>query len=370
MARDATATLSTENLLHNLEIIKEQAQDREVIAMIKANAYGHGLRSVAMRLDGKINSFGVASIDEALDLRQVNIKAPITLMSGAFEPDDLRISSQQNFHLIFHEKQQLQWLESTKLANPIKIWLKIDTGMGRLGFNLEEAKKVYNMLSNNPQVIQPIGIISHLSCAEEKDHPLNQIQFKAFREFTKELPGPKSIANSATIFNFENDLYDMVRPGLSLYGVSPLPLKSAASLNLKPVMTLQTKLVKISHFKKNQTIGYGARFTCPEDMPIGVIAMGYGDGYPRTAKDGTPVLVNNKKCQIIGRVSMDMATIDLRNCPDAKLEDPVILWGDKLPIEEVALHTDHIPYDLICGVQQRVKFFWTPHPSFDKRNKN
>lgn len=359
MARVATATLSTENLLHNLEIIKKQAQNREVIAMIKANAYGHGLRSVAMRLDGKVSSFGVASIDEALALKKVNVKAPITLMSGAFEPDDLVIASEQNFHLIFHEEQQLQWLKSVKLVNPIKIWLKIDTGMGRLGFSPEEAKKAYNILSNNPQVIQPIGIISHLACAEEKDHPLNKTQFKIFREFTKELPGPKSIANSATIFNFENDLYDVVRPGLSLYGISPLPHKSSSSLNLKPVMTLQTKLVKVSNFKKYTAIGYGARFSCPEDMPVGVIAMGYGDGYPRTAKDGTPVLVNNKKCQIVGRVSMDMATIDLRNCPDAKVGDPVTLWGEKLPIEEVAKHTDHIPYDLICGVQQRVKFYWT-----------
>ncbi len=359
MARVATVTLSTKNLLHNLETIKKQAQDREIMAMIKANGYGHGLRSVAMLLDGKVSSFGVACVDEALALRKVNVKAPITLMSGAFEPNDLLIASEQNFHLIFHEKQQLKWLETIKLTNPIKIWLKIDTGMGRLGFLPEDTKEIYKILSNNPQIIKPIGIISHLAYSEEKDHPLNQTQFKRFKQFTKELSGPKSIANSAAIFNFENNLYEVVRPGLSLYGISPLPHKSASSLNLKPVMTLQTKLVKVSNFKKHTTIGYGARFSCPEDMPVGVIAMGYGDGYPRTAKDGTPVLVNNKKCQIVGRVSMDMATIDLRNCPDAKVGDPVTLWGEKLPIEEVAKHTDHIPYDLICGVQQRIKFYWS-----------
>ncbi len=359
MARVAIAILSTENILHNLEVIKKQTLGREVIAMIKANGYGHGLRSVAMRLDGKVASFGVASVDEALALRKVNIKAPITLMSGAFEPDDLLIASCQNFHLIFHEKQQIDWLQSIKLPKPVKIWLKIDTGMGRLGFALEEAESAYELLSKNPQVIQPIGIISHLACSEEKNHPLNEVQLKNFRAFVTKLSGPKTIANSGAIFNFTNDLYDVVRPGISLYGISPFADRSAADLGLKAVMTLQTKLIKVSYFKKHKKIGYGARFSCPEDMPIGVVAMGYGDGYPRTAKDGTPVLVNGKKCQIVGRVSMDMATIDLRSCPDAKVGDPVTLWGDDLPIEEVAKHTDNVPYDIICGVQQRVKFYWT-----------
>jgi alanine racemase len=359
MSRVAIAILSTENLLHNLEVIKKEAPNCEVIAMIKANAYGHGLRSVAIRLDGKVASFGVASVDEALALRKVNVKAPITLMSGAFEPDDILISACQDFHLIFHEYQQIEWLESLKLPKPVKIWLKIDTGMGRLGFNLEDAKKAYESLSNNPQVIQPIGILSHLACSEDKDNALNFIQVNHFKNFCDNLPGLKSLANSGAIFNFKDSLYNVVRPGITLYGISPLQEKSAAELGLKPVMTLQTKLVKVSSFKKGSKIGYGSRFTCPEDMPIGVIAMGYGDGYPRTAQDGTPVLVNSKKCQIVGRVSMDMAMIDLRNCPEAKLGDNVVLWGDGLPIETVAKHTAHIPYDLICGVQQRVKFYWT-----------
>ena len=360
MVRVATAVLSTENLLHNLEVIKKQSGNRKVIAMIKANAYGHGLRSVAMRLDGKVSSFGVASVDEALALRKVGVKSSITLMSGAFEPEDLLIASEQDFPLIFHEQQQIDWLNKTKLSKPIKIWLKIDTGMGRLGFNVSKAREAYDALSNNKQVIQPIGIISHLACAEEIDNPLNQTQIKEFKNFVKDLPGPKSLANSAAIFNFTDDLYDVVRPGLSLYGMSPIPNKTAKELNLKPVMTLQTKLVSVSQFRKDDHIGYGGRFICPEDMPIGVIAMGYGDGYPRTVQDGTPVLVNDKRCAIAGRVSMDMAMIDLRNCPSSQVGDPIILWGDGLPLEEIAPHTHNIPYDIICGVQQRVKFHWTP----------
>lgn len=359
MARLAIATLSTENLLHNLEVVRKKAPNSKIIAMIKANGYGHGLRSTALRLDGKVYSLGVASVDEALALRKVNVKLPITLMSGAFEADDLFVASCQNFHLVFHEKTQIEWLNNIKLPNPITIWLKIDTGMNRLGFKLEEAIDAYNILSKHPQIIHPIGIMSHLACSDDPNNILNKMQIDNFKEFSKDLPGPKSLANSGAIFSFPDSLYDVVRPGIAIYGISPFKDKTAQDLGLKPVMTLQTRLVSLSNVKKGDNIGYGARFTCPEDMKIGVIAMGYGDGYPRTARDGTPVLVNNKACQLVGRVSMDMATIDLRNCPDAKVGDPVILWGDGLPIEEVAKYTDNIPYDIVCSVQQRVKFYWT-----------
>lgn len=359
MARLAIATLSTENLLHNLEVIKKKSAGRSIIAMIKANAYGHGLRSVALKLEGKVNSFGVASIDEALALRKVNIKSPITLMSGAFEADDLLLSSYHNFNLIFHEKNQIDWLNNLKLPNKLKIWLKIDTGMGRLGFNLEQARVAYDALSNNPNIIQPIGIISHFACADNKDHPLNAQQITNFKQFTKNIPGLKSFANSAAIFNFPEELYDVVRPGIALYGISPFKDKTASDLGLKPVMTLKTCLVAVSDLKKDSNIGYGGKFTCPEDIKIGVISMGYGDGYPRSAKNNTPVLVNNKRCHLVGHVSMDMATIDLRNCPDAKVGDPVVLWGEGLPLEELATHTENIAYDIICAVQNRVKFYWS-----------
>ena len=360
MGRLAIATLSTENLLHNLEVIKNKAPGKEIMAMIKANGYGHGLRSTALRLDNRIYSFGVASIDEALLLRKVDIKATITLMSGAFEPEDISIASENNFQLIFHEKNQINWLKGASVAKPLKIWLKINTGMNRLGFSLEEAIEIYEILSNNSKVIQPIGIISHMACADDPINPMNQIQIDNFRNFVHNLPGPKSLCNSAGIFSFENDLYDLVRPGIALYGLSPVIGRSAHELGLKPVMTLKTKLVSTFIAKAGSAIGYGSISICKTDTPVGVIAMGYGDGYPRTARDETPVLVNKIRCHLLGRVSMDMATIDLSNCPNAKVGDPVTLWGEDLPIEEVAVHTDNIPYDIICGVQQRVKFYWTP----------
>lgn len=359
MSRAAIAILSTENLLHNLEVLKKRSPQSQVMAMIKANAYGHGLRSVALRLEKNVQSLGVASIDEAIALRKVGIKGAITLIEGVFEPDELLIASSQNFHVIFHHESQLEWLEKSSLPLPLRVWLKIDSGMGRLGFSLDSAKNAYQRLSQNPQIVQPIGIISHFACADEEKHPLNAQQIQAYQTFIHGLPGPKSFANSPAIFHFPQAHYDVVRPGLALYGVSPLPEKSAKELGLKPVMTLQTRLIATHLLKKGSSIGYGSQFICPEDMWVGVVAMGYGDGYPRTARNGTPVLVNNIRCQVVGRVSMDMTTIDLRTCPGAKIGDPVILWGNGLPIEEVAQHTAQIPYDLLCAIQPRVKFHWT-----------
>lgn len=359
MSRAAIAVLSTENLLHNLSIIKQNASNSQVIAMVKANAYGHGLRSVALRLEKHVYSLGVSSIEEALALRRAGVKSPITLMEGVFGPDELLIASCQNFHVVFHENRQLTWLLQSTLPLLLKVWLKIDTGMGRLGFSPHDAKEAYQRLSKSQNVVQPVNLLSHLACADNLEYHLNQQQMKIFKEFVKDLSGLKSLANSAGIFGFPDAHYDIIRPGIALYGVSPFSHVHGSELGLKPVMTLQTELIAVRNLQKGSSIGYGGRFICPEDMPIGVIAIGYGDGYPRTAQDGTPILVNNVRCQIVGRVSMDMATIDLRACPEAKVGDPVILWGEKLPIEDVAVFTSHIPYDLLCGIQSRVKFHWT-----------
>lgn len=359
MSRSAIAILSTQNLLHNLNVLKKKAPEADVIAMVKANAYGHGLRSVSQRLQDHISSLGVASIDEALALRKAGVTCPITLCEGVFEADELLVASCQRFHVVFHEENQLRWLEQSQLPVPLKAWLKIDSGMGRLGFKPLEGAKAFERLKACEAIEKPLGIMSHFACSELKDHPLNQQQIKTFEAFTKDHKGPKSFLNSGGIFNFPNKAFNTIRPGLALYGVSPMGDRRAQDLGLKAVMTLQTRLIAVKNHEKGSFIGYGARYQCPEDMPIGVIAMGYGDGYPRTANDGTPILVNGKRCQIVGRVSMDMATIDLRQCPGAQVGDPVTLWGEGLPIEEVATHTQNIPYDILTGIQSRVVFHWT-----------
>ncbi len=360
MSRTAIAILSTENLLHNLQVIKSAAPKAKIIAMVKANAYGHGIRSVGMRLDAHTDMLGVASIDEALALRNVGVKTQIMLAQGIFEPNELITAAAEKFHVVFHNQAQLEWLEKTNLPSPLNCWLKINTGMGRLGLPLAKAKKYYDKLQNHHSVEKPIRIMSHFACSDEIDHPLNQEQISNFENFIKGTETEYSFCNSAAIFNFPEQHYDYVRTGIALYGISPIASKSASELGLKPVMTLQTSLMSVQNMSKGSNIGYSARYNCPEDMPVGIIAFGYGDGYPIGAKDGTPILVNNSECKLIGRPSMDMIAVDLRNCPDAKVGDPVTLWGEGLPIERVAEYMPgNITYNMLTAIQNRVKFIWT-----------
>lgn len=358
MSRSAVAILSTPHLLHNVAVIRKAAPHSKLIAMVKANAYGHGLRSVSLRLEGHVDMLGVASIDEALALKKINIQTPILLAEGVFEAHELEIAMREKFHVVFHEKTQLDWLDQTSLKEPIDAWLKIDTGMGRLGFSLEDAKKVYPFLKEHPKV-KTLQVMSHFACADTPEHPLNRIQINRFDSFLKATKAKNvSFCNSAALFAFPEWQQDYVRPGIALYGGAPFAEEPALSLGLKPVMTLKTKLISIKHLKRGDTIGYGAHYSCVEDMPIGVVAFGYGDGYPRAAENGTPVLVGGKRCALAGRVSMDMMTVDLRNYPEALVGDEVILWGEGLPVEDVARYTPHISYDLLAGIQNRVRFEW------------
>lgn len=359
MSRTATAILSTENLLHNLQVIKDKVKPAKVIAMVKANAYGHGIRSVGLRLDGRVDMMGVASIDEALALRKAGIKTDILLAEGVFEPGELLIAATEKLNVVFHNTTQLEWLDKSALPLPVHTWIKIRTGMGRLGFSPKEARRAYQHLSTHPQTHKPVRVMSHFACSDERDHPLNAQQMNIFRSFIKNIDSEFSLCNSAGIFNFPTCYYDYVRPGLALYGISPLPEKSAAELGLKPVMTLQSSLIAVQYFDKGDSVGYGARHIYDTNTPVGIIAFGYGDGYPFTTKDGSPVLIGGVVCPLVGRISMDMMAVDLSACPHAQIGDPVLLWGEKLPLEQIAKHTDHIAWNIITGIQNRVKFLWT-----------
>lgn len=362
MSRTAIAILSTENLLHNLRVIKKKAPHSKIIAMVKANAYGHGLRSVSSRLQKHVDMLGVACIDEALALRKIGITIPIMLAEGVFEPNELIIASAEGFHVVFHEEAQVKWLEKLSFPVSLHAWIKINTGMGRLGFNLKVARSFYERLQAHQSVVKPVKIMSHFGCADDKEHPLNSRQLQEFKSFTADLKTQFSIANSAVIFNYPEAQYDFVRPGIALYGASPLHDKTAPELNLKPVMTVQSSIIAVHNMKAGDSVGYAARFVCPEDMPVGVVAFGYGDGYPFTSKEGTPILVNNTRCSVIGRISMDMLTVDLRSCRNVEVGDPVILWGEGLPVGELTAYTDQTVYSILTGVQNRVKFLWTRSP--------
>lgn len=359
MGRTAIAILSTENLRHNVQILKKKAPSSQIIAMVKANAYGHGIRSVSSRLDSHVDILGVASIDEALALRKIGVNTPIMLAEGVFEASELVVAATEKFHVVFHTQEQLDWLSKSSCPLPLQTWIKINTGMGRLGFPLDQARNPYQQLCESPQVAKPVRIMSHFACADDPEHPFNQEQIQRFEAFIAGTNSQYSLCNSAGIFHFSDHHYDFVRPGITLYGIAPMEGVTGPDLGLKPVMTVQSSLISVQRVSKGACIGYGARYECPEDMPVGVVAFGYGDGYPFTAQDGTPILVNNRECSLVGRVSMDMINVDLRACPNAKVGDPVILWGQGLPIERVAKHTSNIPYDMLTGVQHRVKFLWT-----------
>lgn len=358
MPRPTYAEINLKSLLHNLHVLQQQSNICSILAMVKANAYGHGITKIASALAPHVKGLGVASINEALKLREHGIQTPITLIEGIFEENELDIVSANNFTVIFHSEYQVEWLLGQKLTQPIDAWIKINTGMCRLGFSPEKYQEQYHKLTASAN-IKSLGVMSHFACADEKQHPLNPQQIQKFIDSTHSINSPRSLCNSAAIFNFPEQHYDMIRPGLALYGASPFAKISAESLKLKPVMTLKSAIIAIHQLNEGETIGYGARYKCAAPTKIGVVAIGYGDGYPRNAKDGTPTLVNNQICSVAGKVSMDMITIDLTNSPDAQIGDEVTLWGEGLPIEQVMIHTSHSVYDLLTGIQRRAKYIYT-----------
>lgn len=356
--RSAKAILSKKNLLHNVGRIREISKAK-IVACIKANAYGHGLRSVALRIQDKVEMFGVASIDEALALRKVGIKNEILILEGAFEKEEIEMAAEMNFALVFHSEHQINWLLKSKLpANTLKAWFKIDTGMNRLGFKTNEiAEKNYQILESCEKTKKPITIISHFASSEEKENPLNQKQIENFENFAKNKNANLSLCNSAAIFNFPHLHYDYIRPGLCLYGASPIKHKSSNELGLKPVMNLQSNIIAIKNVKKDETIGYGGRYKFEKDTKVAIVGLGYGDGIPITTKDGTKVLIKGEKCPIIGRVSMDMFAVDISNL-EAPINTEVTIWGEEHPIELFVEFSDSLIYNLLTGVQYRVKFIW------------
>ena len=359
MVRPIRATLSTENLLHNIKVLTQQIQPARLIAMVKSNAYGHGIRSTASRLDGHVALFGVASIDEALILDSIHVATPIMLAEGVFSSEELQIAAQKNFHVVFHDYKQLEWLELVSLDRPINAWIKVNTGMGRLGFAVDEVSEVYERLERSVYINQPIHLMSHFACADVDNHPLNNHQIEQFLYLKDLLPkNPLSFCNSAALFRYPELHYDYVRVGIAMYGISPFANVVAADLGLRPVMTFTTKLISVKTLPQGSSIGYGARYVCTESMPVGIVACGYGDGYPISARDGTPILINGVRCPLIGRVSMDMMAVDLRPCLQAQVGDDVVLWGEGLPLEEVVTHTSEIVWNMLTNIQLRVKFYW------------
>lgn len=354
MTRATRADIHLDALRHNLSVIRRRAPQSRVLAVIKANAYGHGIEPVARSLR-EADAFAVACIDEALRVRAAGVTNPVVLLEGVFSPEELARAATENFEVVVHNARQLEWLCGYR-GTPLKVWVKLDTGMNRLGFKPDEFCAAWQLLRELERVDGPPRQMTHLARADERDAEFTARQVRLFDELTANLPGEKSIANSAATLAFPDTHRDWIRPGGLLYGVSPLENSDGSSEGLRPVMTVSTELIAVKRLRCGETIGYGAQWSAPEEVTYGIAAIGYGDGYPRHAPNGTPVLVNGVRVPLIGRVSMDMIAVDLRNQPDARPGDPVVLWGVGLPLEEIARLSGTITYELLCGVTRRVNF--------------
>ena len=360
--RTATALINSKALLHNYQTIQNKAKRSKVLAVLKANGYGHGLVRIAKILSQgptQADAFGVARLDEALALRSSGVTKPIVLLEGFFNVDDIQLLCAHNLQTIIHNEQQLTAILAADLSSPIKVWLKVDTGMHRLGVDALMFSDFYQQLKESHNVHNDVVLMSHLACADNRHDDMTSEQLEVFTELTQDCSDDKSLANSAGICAWPSSHFDWVRPGIMLYGVSPLLSTSAQHLDLIPVMTLQSSIISTRTIAAGESVGYGSAWVSDKQTCIAVIAIGYGDGYPRHAANGTPVLINGRKVPLVGRVSMDMITVDLGANAQETIGDIATLWGDDLPVEEVAEYASTIAYELLCNIAQRVKMIVT-----------
>lgn len=353
MTRPAQAIIDLDAIRHNYAQAKILAPNSKAIAIIKANAYGHGAVMVGKALSKQADAFGVACLEEALELRESGIENPILLLEGIFEPDELLQVDFHKLSIAVATQQQLQWLLEANPRQPINVFLKMDSGMHRLGFSPESVADVYDQLSRCPNVGK-IVMMTHFSSADDPDTFVTNQQVRTFENHTRQLSPQCALSNSAGILGRAKDKQHYVRPGIMLYGATPMGTQHSSHALLKPAMSLRSAVFSIRDLPVGEAIGYSGRFVCERPTRVGVVAMGYADGYPRHAVDGTPVWVNGHLSRIIGRVSMDMLTIDLTDLPNLHEGARVELWGNHVSANLVADHCDTIAYTLFTGITRRV----------------
>jgi alanine racemase len=346
------AVVDRRALRSNLDVVRRLAPRAGVMAVVKANAYGHGLIPTALALEG-VDSFAVARLDEGLALRAAGVQTPIVLLEGVFDASQLEAAARGDFELVVHIPEQLTLLQHASGQHRFTTWIKIDTGMNRLGFKPDDFPAAYAALAANAHV-GSLRLLTHLASADAPTDPETTDQLRLFDRLTASLGRERSVANSAGIAAWPESHADWVRPGLLLYGVSPIAGLSAADLGLQPAMTLVSTVIAVKRVLAGERVGYGGRWTARRATTLAIVAAGYGDGYPRHMANGTPVLVEGARAGIAGRVSMDMIAIDVTDLPPVRSGAEVILWGKGLPAEEVAPHAETIAYELLCGVSQRV----------------
>lgn len=351
------ATVDLSAVRHNLAAVRRLAPRSKVMAAVKADGYGHGAVPVARALEAAgVDALAVACLEEAVQLRDAHLQeTPIALLEGVISAEEAALAAYERLQVVVHDHWQIALLHALGPDAQVAVWFKLDSGMHRLGFPLADVPRLREALRDHPNWTLE-GWITHLACADEPGNPFTAEQIARYETALAGVPGARSIANSAGLIAWPQARVDWVRPGLALYGASPLPGTSAAALGLKPAMQLDSRLIAVREYGAGETLGYGRAYTCPERMTVGVVAVGYADGLHRALPNGTPMLVRGRRVPLAGRVSMDMITVDLRGVPEARVGDPVRLWGEGLPAEEIAGWAGTLAYELFCGLTQRVRF--------------
>lgn len=343
-------------LTFNVELVKKIAKNSKVMAVLKANAYGHGLIE-SVKAIKNVEGIAILTIEEALKIRKAGFKNTILLLEGLFAPEDIYQAEKLNLNIVVHNDQQFDYLRNVTLKNPINVHLKINTGMHRLGFPPGQVDYLIENLNANPNV-SDITLMTQFATADEKKGISEQLD--CFNRVANNYNLSSSVANSAALYKFPEARLDWVRPGIMLYGASPFEDISAKKIEVKPVMSLVSKIIAIQDIKKGQAVGYGDNFIAKDDMRIGIVACGYGDGYPRHAKTGTPIFVHDKITRTVGRVTMDMLHVDLSNNAEAEIGSKVEMWGNHISVNEVAKYSGTIANELLCNISasSRVPFVY------------
>ena len=355
MPRPIRATISSAALAHNLAIARQHAGASKIWAVVKANAYGHGFLRAAQAFR-EADGFAMLDFDDALRLREAGNEKPILMLEGFFKPADIALLLRHRLTPVIHNVEQVEMLEKEPelkmRAGALDVYLKVNSGMNRLGFAVDNVRLAWNALENNPGIAS-ITLMTHFADADGDGGIAAQLQW--FNELTQPFDAPRSLANSAALLRFAGETSaDWVRPGIMLYGCSPFSFKTAEDIGLRPAMTLTGELIGVQHLQPGERIGYGMTYEAAQEMTIGVVSCGYADGYPRHAPSGTPVLVGGQRTATVGRVSMDMMCVDISDIPEAYVGTPVTLWGEGLPCDEVAQAAGTVSYELLCALAPRV----------------
>jgi len=356
MSRNTVARINLAAIKHNYLYAKSCVPGAQAVAIVKANAYGHNAIKVASYLDSEVDLFGVACIEEAIEIRQSGVKSPILLLEGVFEFDEIDYANKNNFLICVNSNKGLNWILNKDYSEPLTVFLKYDSGMGRLGFQDDTIVDAFEKLSSSKNV-KEIVLMTHFACADEvgnmvTDRQMHKIS-SIYNALKKKYKFKLSISNSASVLTKVYPSQDFIRPGIMLYGASPIDYNQHDQ-NLLTTMIVTAPIISIKNYNKGDNIGYGGTFICPKDMTVGVVAFGYGDGYPRHAITGTPVYINGSITHIVGRVSMDMLTIDLTNIPETKINDIAELFGENVSINDVARCADTISYEIFTKITKRV----------------